>query len=225
MLSSACPNQATPHSDGLLIHVRPDDTLLWSFPLWLICHRFGIPVRQAAPARPALSTAAPPHTVPTAPALRTPEVRLRELTLAQPLTIIETLHELYPHAGVWPNAARARARARDACAGLLTLYGPGTGGAMRCDRGMNGSKQAHVTQRLRSALDDDRHGTVCAVAAAVAVLDIDTLFVMRIEAEILDILENPAASAWLLEPPVQARQMWGRGFGLSRIHFRAGMTS
>ncbi|WP_175951550.1 hypothetical protein [Burkholderia sp. BCC0405] len=216
MLSEAFSNQHTSDSNALLIHVRPDDSLLWSFPLWLICHRLGMPALLAAQA-PA------PHAAPAAITHRPPEVRLGTQTLAQLLTIIETLYEQFPHAGVWPGEPSARARARDACGGLLTLCRQDISAPLRADE-TDASTIAHVAHRLRSALDDDRHGAVASVAAATLVLDMNELFDVQSEDHIRAMLESPAASAWLSDPQVQERRAWTRGFNLASKLRRAGFA-
>lgn len=83
----------------------------WSMRGWLMLHRFGLPYREVAVGLYAgtmaqdLAPVAPARLV---PALRTPEGE----AVGDSLAMGETLAERHPEAGLWPEDAAARMRAR-----------------------------------------------------------------------------------------------------------------
>ena len=96
------------------IQVRAADTLLYSLPVWLICHGAGLSVRlHTAPHQRTVDAHAQQHLPPTC--------QVSGIEVVQLMAVLELLHEKWPVAGVWPSDLTIRTCARDACAGIVSL--------------------------------------------------------------------------------------------------------
>lgn len=101
-----------PSPPSVVIKVHECDTLVFSFPIWLICHSTGIPVRlQTESIIQAASHPALQH--------EQPKCQVGDIEVTQLMAVLETAHEQWPDAGVWPVDPLFRSRTRDACAGIV----------------------------------------------------------------------------------------------------------
>ena len=97
----------------------------WSMRPWVLMRALGIPFEETrlrfdfAPGSPFRQAVAQ-----VSPAGKVPVLMLDDgFAVWDTLAIAETLHELFPAAGVWPADARARARARSLCAEMHAGFG------------------------------------------------------------------------------------------------------
>lgn len=93
----------------------------WSMRPWVLMKQLGIPfeAEQVPYSRPDWAEAVRGiHPAGTVPALLA-----GELTVGDTLAIAETLAELFPRHGVWPEPPAARARARSLCAEMHASFG------------------------------------------------------------------------------------------------------
>lgn len=195
----------TSYSPSVIIKVHEFDTLVFSFPIWLICHSAGIPVRlQAEPIIQVASHQALRHEQPKC------EVGGTEVT--QLMAVLETAHEQWPDAGVWPIDRLVRSRARDACAGILACCAGATAFRLPLP-----TKTVCVDPDLRRlvcstmqeayAYEHSAHRSCTVTALAVlahlfgvcGLLDRPSLRLVKL------LLAGEAARAWLAHPSVRQR--------------------
>lgn len=99
----------------------------WSLRGWLMLHKFNLPYEEhvvglySGTMAQELAALAPARLV---PALRTPEGDV----IGESLAMAETLAERHPQAGLWPQDASARSRARWLCAEMAAGFSALRGG-------------------------------------------------------------------------------------------------
>lgn len=99
----------------------------WSMRPWVLMRGLGLPFVEHklrldfdddSPFRRAVARVSPAGTVPVLV-----DERDGGFSVWDTLAIVETLHETFPQAGVWPAPAQARARARSLCAEMHAGFG------------------------------------------------------------------------------------------------------
>ncbi len=98
----------------------------WSMRPWVLMRQLGIPFEEIELRLPdQFGTDAPFYTeiAKYSPAKRVPVLLDDGFAVWDTLAIAEYLHERFPQAGVWPQDARQRARARSVCAEMHAGFG------------------------------------------------------------------------------------------------------
>jgi hypothetical protein len=141
----AAPSEVTDASAAaVVIRVRPDDTLAYSLPVWLICRAAKLAVCMqeegtAQTGRPSPSRHLQPSCV------------VGGIEVSQLMAVVELAHDLWPQAGIWPSESAARARARDACAGIVALCS-GASPFVLSLSSLSICADPELAQRVRSAM-------------------------------------------------------------------------
>jgi glutathione S-transferase len=195
--SGADPGGASSRPNGadIVIRARPDDSLVWSFPVWLICKACGIPVRLGREEADAAGVARDR-------AHLAPQAWIGPGIVGQLMAILETLHECHPSAGVWPIDRTRRAQARDACAAIVEICAGASPFVLQLPDGRLGV-DASIPVRLGCVLDGVGHGMAAGsgVTAAVATLLLPLLGVRGVLSRrdwrhVENLLRSEAALSW-----------------------------
>lgn len=188
---------------AVVIRVRPDDTLAYSLPVWLICRGVSLAVSLQE------EGLAQPRTPSPCRHLQ-PSCVVGGSEVSQLMAVVETVHDLWPQSGVWPNGAAARARARDACAGIVALCN-GASPFLLSLPSASMCADPELAQRLRATMTQGDSGTPPAHCSVTAVAVLAPLLAVRglLDRPALDrvqaLLGGKAASDWMAQPAVRRR--------------------
>lgn len=185
------------------IKVHPSDTLIFSFPIWLICHGAGVPVRlQAEPMTQVWPDRALRHEQPTS--------QISGIDVTHLLAILETIHERWPFGGVWPAERLSRARARDACAGIVELC-TGVTPLLVSLPTVNVCADSDLSELVRSMILEEHNcgyvprSSVTALAVLAQLLGVRGLLDAPSLRLVQMLMNCEAARAWFAHPSVQQR--------------------
>jgi len=185
------------------IHVRTTDTLLYSLPVWLICHGAGLSVRlHVTPPQRTANTYTQRHLP--------PNCQVNGVEVAQLMAILELLHEQWPAAGVWPSELSLRTCARDACAGIVSLCS-GSNPFLLSLPQTSICADPLLSEVVCSTIKNSAARTAggqCSVTALAVVahfLGVSGLFDRPARYMVKTVLKGEAAQAWFREPEVKKR--------------------
>lgn len=186
----------------VVIQVRNHDSLLWSLPVWLTCQLNSIPVRLEQIDLDAGAINAEHLHLP-------PVARVGTVRVSQLMAILETMHEFYPAAGVWPEDSATRAVIRDACAGVVNICSDSSPFLLDLID-VQLSADATLQYRLNTALDGcypGRPNTAAAVATVTQLISIKGIVDPTHRPIIQSLLSGEAARNWFSQPAVRRRQI------------------
>lgn len=189
----------------VVIQVRSHDSLLWSLPVWLTCQLNSIPVRLEQIDLDADAINAEYFHLP-------PVARVGTVCVSQLMATLETMHELHPAAGVWPEYSSARAIMRDACAGVVNICSGSSPflldliDAQLC-------ADAMLRYRLNTALHSwspGRPNTASTVATVTQLIGVQGIVDPTHRPIIQSLLASEAARNWFSQPAVRRRRIHGQ---------------
>lgn len=196
------PAPSEQHAAGaaaIVIRVQPDDTLAYSLPVWLICRGINLAVslQEAGPALP--RTPSPYRHL-------QPSCVVGGSEVSQLMAVVETVHDLWPQAGVWPSDMAARARARDACSGIVALCN-GASPFLLSLPSTNVCVAPELSERVRVAMAATPTGrcSVTAVAVLAKLLAVRGVLDGFASDRVQALLGSKAASEWMEQPAVRRR--------------------
>jgi hypothetical protein len=204
---------------AIVIRVRPNDTLAYSLPVWLICRgaNLAVSLQEEGPAQPRMP----------APCRHLqPSCVVGGIEVSQLMAVVETVHELWPQAGVWPGELVARARARDACAGIVALCN-GVSPFLLSLPSANVCADPELAQRVRASMSQGGSGTplarcsVTAMAVLAELLAVRGLLDRPASDRVQALLGGKAASDWMTQPAVRRRMLlgpWRQGLVQGAMH-------
>ena len=190
-------------ANEVVIQVRRHDSLLWSLPVWLTCHLNSIPVRLAQTDLDDCAINAEHLHLP-------PVVRVGKVCVSHLMAILETIHEFYPAAGIWPENPSARTAMRDACAGVVDVCS-GLSPFLLDLIDFKLSADETLRHRLVTALDSRFLGqpnTAAAVATVVYLIGVKGIVDPMLQPIIQSLLTGEAARNWFNQPAVRRRQFY-----------------
>jgi glutathione S-transferase len=106
---------------GLTLVIGNRNYSSWSLRPWLLMRHLGIPFRERV--LPLFGDAFRTEIAKVSPAGRVPVLLDGDFAVWDTLAIVEYLAERFPALSVWPEDARARARARSVCAEMHSGFG------------------------------------------------------------------------------------------------------